>query len=216
VPKKTSAGRAGDVEEIIPNAARRAASSKSRFAPQSRPDKEHPANDSKKTAPRPAAERPVVAVVDSGPVAKPTTHASGFKTNEYIVVPAHVVGQTHGHRERSSRLQARAVSSFVPQGQDDACGVPVSKIATVGMRKLARVLVSARSRRSGSCAHQARPCGRAAPHEYEAKINSGDIVAIAEVVRDLFRSDTQPEQSYSPSGSFLKRPRPALAAKSRR
>jgi CarD family transcriptional regulator len=33
--------------------------------------------------------------------------------------------------------------------------------------------------------------------EYEAKINSGDIVAIAEVVRDMFRSDTQPEQSYS-------------------
>ena len=33
--------------------------------------------------------------------------------------------------------------------------------------------------------------------EYEAKINSGDIVSIAEVVRDLFRSDTQPEQSYS-------------------
>jgi CarD family transcriptional regulator len=33
--------------------------------------------------------------------------------------------------------------------------------------------------------------------EYETKINSGDIVAIAEVVRDLYRSDTQPEQSYS-------------------
>ena len=33
--------------------------------------------------------------------------------------------------------------------------------------------------------------------EYEAKINSGDIVAIAEVVRDLYRSETQPEQSYS-------------------
>ena len=33
--------------------------------------------------------------------------------------------------------------------------------------------------------------------EYEAKINSGNIVAISEVVRDLFRSDTQPEQSYS-------------------
>jgi CarD family transcriptional regulator len=33
--------------------------------------------------------------------------------------------------------------------------------------------------------------------EYEAKINSGDINAIAEVVRDLYRSDTQPEQSYS-------------------
>jgi CarD family transcriptional regulator len=33
--------------------------------------------------------------------------------------------------------------------------------------------------------------------EYEAKINSGDLVTIAEVVRDLYRSDTQPEQSYS-------------------
>ena len=33
--------------------------------------------------------------------------------------------------------------------------------------------------------------------EYEAKINSGDLIAIAEVVRDLYRSDAQPEQSYS-------------------
>ncbi len=33
--------------------------------------------------------------------------------------------------------------------------------------------------------------------EYEAKINSGDLIAIAEVVRDLYRSKTQPEQSYS-------------------
>jgi CarD family transcriptional regulator len=33
--------------------------------------------------------------------------------------------------------------------------------------------------------------------EYEAKINSGDLVSIAEVVRDLYRSDAQPEQSYS-------------------
>ena len=33
--------------------------------------------------------------------------------------------------------------------------------------------------------------------EYEAKINSGDLIQISEVVRDLYRSDTQPEQSYS-------------------
>ena len=41
------------------------------------------------------------------------------------------------------------------------------------------------------------PCGAAAPREYEAKINSGDLIAIAEVVRDLYRSESQPEQSYS-------------------
>jgi CarD family transcriptional regulator len=33
--------------------------------------------------------------------------------------------------------------------------------------------------------------------EYEAKINSGDLTSIAEVVRDLFRPDDAPEQSYS-------------------
>jgi CarD family transcriptional regulator len=33
--------------------------------------------------------------------------------------------------------------------------------------------------------------------EYEAKINSGDLIAISEVVRDLYRSQTQPEPSYS-------------------
>ena len=33
--------------------------------------------------------------------------------------------------------------------------------------------------------------------EYEAKINSGDLISIAEVVRDLYRSESQPEQSYS-------------------
>jgi len=33
--------------------------------------------------------------------------------------------------------------------------------------------------------------------EYEAKINSGDLVSIAEVTRDLFRAEDQPEQSYS-------------------
>lgn len=33
--------------------------------------------------------------------------------------------------------------------------------------------------------------------EYEAKINSGDLISIAEVVRDLHRNDEQREQSYS-------------------
>jgi CarD family transcriptional regulator len=38
---------------------------------------------------------------------------------------------------------------------------------------------------------------RAGRRKYEAKINSGNLVAIAEVVRDLYRSEAQPEQSYS-------------------
>jgi RNA polymerase-interacting CarD/CdnL/TRCF family regulator len=45
--------------------------------------------------------------------------------------------------------------------------------------------------------------------EYEAKINSGDLVSIAEVVRDLFRADDQPEQSYSERQ--ISRPPPAAS-----
>jgi RNA polymerase-interacting CarD/CdnL/TRCF family regulator len=51
--------------------------------------------------------------------------------------------------------------------------------------------------------------------EYEAKINSGDLIAISEVVRDLFRSETQPEQSI-PSASSMKRRSTAWRAKSPR
>src|SRR5204863_9207176 len=76
--------------------------------------------------------------------------------------------------------------------------VPVSKIASVGMRKLAegslvrRALETLKGR-----ARIKRTMWSRRAQEYEAKINSGDIVAIAEVVRDLYRSESQPEQSYS-------------------
>jgi CarD family transcriptional regulator len=76
--------------------------------------------------------------------------------------------------------------------------VPTAKIVSVGMRKLAepplvkRALETLKGR-----ARVKRTMWSRRAQEYEAKINSGDIVAIAEVVRDLFRSDTQPEQSYS-------------------
>ena len=76
--------------------------------------------------------------------------------------------------------------------------VPTAKIASVGMRKLAegalvrRALDTLKGR-----ARIKRTMWSRRAQEYEAKINSGDIVAIAEVVRDLYRSETQPEQSYS-------------------
>ncbi len=77
--------------------------------------------------------------------------------------------------------------------------VPTTKIATVGMRKLAEGADGQEGARDsqGSRAAVKRTMWSRRAQEYEAKINSGDIVAISEVVRDLFRSDTQPEQSYS-------------------
>ena len=76
--------------------------------------------------------------------------------------------------------------------------VPTPKVAGVGMRKLAEpdVVKRALDILTGRARIKRTMWSRRA-QEYEAKINSGDIDAIAEVVRDLYRSEAQPEQSYS-------------------
>ena len=76
--------------------------------------------------------------------------------------------------------------------------VPTSKIANVGMRKLSEsdYVGKALETLTGRARIKRTMWSRRA-QEYEAKINSGDLGSIAEVVRDLYRSDTQPEQSYS-------------------
>ena len=130
--------------------------------------------------------------------AKKTTQRQGFKTNEFIVYPAHGVGQIISIEEQEvagARLELFVIN-FVKDKM--TLRVPTAKVASVGMRKLAegamvrRALETLKGR-----ARIKRTMWSRRAQEYEAKINSGDIVAIAEVVRDLFRSDTQPEQSYS-------------------
>jgi CarD family transcriptional regulator len=76
--------------------------------------------------------------------------------------------------------------------------VPTAKVANVGMRKLSEpALVKRALETLKGRARVKRTMWSRRAQEYEAKINSGDIVAIAEVVRDLYRSESQPEQSYS-------------------
>lgn len=130
--------------------------------------------------------------------AKKTTQRQGFKTNEYIVYPAHGVGQIMAIEEQE--VAGAKLELFVINFVKDkmTLRVPTAKVTAVGMRKLAegglvkRALETLKGR-----ARIKRTMWSRRAQEYEAKINSGDIVAIAEVVRDLFRSETQPEQSYS-------------------
>ena len=130
--------------------------------------------------------------------AKKTTQRQGFKTNEFIVYPAHGVGQILAIEEQEvagARLELFVIN-FVKDKM--TLRVPTSKVASVGMRKLAETPMVKRALETlKGRARIKRTMWSRRAQEYEAKINSGDIVAIAEVVRDLFRSDTQPEQSYS-------------------
>ncbi len=130
---------------------------------------------------------------------KPSTNIrQGFKTGEHIVYPSHGVGRITAIEEQE--VAGFKLELFVIHFEKDkmTLRVPVPKIATVGMRKLsdAPVMKKALETLKGRARVKRTMWSRRA-QEYEAKINSGDLVAISEVVRDLYRSDAQPEQSYS-------------------
>jgi CarD family transcriptional regulator len=158
-------------------------------------------------APAKVAPKPVVKAAVKPP-AKPVakveepkkvlTQRQGFKTNEFVVYPAHGVGQILAIEEQE--IAGATLELFVISFIKDkmTLRVPTAKVINVGMRKLSdpalvkRALETLKGR-----ARIKRTMWSRRAQEYEAKINSGDIVAIAEVVRDLYRSDSQPEQSYS-------------------
>ena len=149
-------------------------------------------------AAKPAAAKPVTVAPRVEEPKKALTQRQGFKTNEFVVYPAHGVGQILAIEEQE--IAGARLELFVINFMKDkmTLRVPTAKVANVGMRKLSdpalvkRALETLKGR-----ARVKRTMWSRRAQEYEAKINSGDIVAIAEVVRDLYRSESQPEQSYS-------------------
>jgi CarD family transcriptional regulator len=141
--------------------------------------------------PAPMAEKPKA----PKPVA-PVKH--GFKPLEFVVYPAHGVGQILAIEEQE--VAGFKLELFVISFSKDKMilKVPTPKSVAIGMRKLAspEVIKQALTTLTGRARIKRTMWSRRA-QEYEAKINSGDLVAIAEVVRDLYRSEAQPEQSYS-------------------
>ncbi len=129
---------------------------------------------------------------------KPVSARHGFKTNEFIVYPAHGVGRIVGIEEQE--IAGMALELFVITFEKDkmTLRVPTGKLQSVGMRKLADETIVKRAMETlKGRARIKRTMWSRRAQEYEAKINSGDLISIAEVVRDLYRSETQPEQSYS-------------------
>jgi CarD family transcriptional regulator len=122
----------------------------------------------------------------------------GFKTGEFIIYPAHGLGKIVSIEEQEIagfKLELFVVS-FMKEKM--TLRVPTAKVAQVGMRKLSdsATIEKALEVLTGRARIKRTMWSRRA-QEYEAKINSGDIIAVAEVVRDLYRSEAQPEQSYS-------------------
>ena len=142
--------------------------------------------------------KPEVEGATLGMTTKKTTQRQGFKTSEFIVYPAHGVGQIVSIEEQE--VAGAKLELFVINFVKDkmTLRVPTAKAASVGMRKLAEgTLVKRALETLKGRARIKRTMWSRRAQEYDAKINSGDLISISEVVRDLFRAENQPEQSYS-------------------
>jgi len=123
---------------------------------------------------------------------------AGFSINDYVVYPSHGVGKIAGIEEQD--ILDVKLELFVIDFEKDkmTLRVPTAKVVSVGLRLLSspELVAKAMTTLKGRARVKRAMWSRRA-QEYEAKINSGDLISIAEVVRDLHRNDEQREQSYS-------------------
>lgn len=150
-------------------------------------------------------KKPVVAAVApkavapvKAPVAPAAAAKKGFGINEYVVYPTHGVGKILGIE--SEKIGEYELKVFVIAFEKDKMilRVPVGRAEAAGLRAISpsdqinRALATLKGR-----AKIARGMWSRRAQEYEAKINSGNLVQIAEVVRDLHKNVDQSERSYS-------------------
>lgn len=121
-----------------------------------------------------------------------------FSVGDHVVYPAHGVGQVQGIETQEVAGLKLEVYVITFDHEKMTLRVPTGKAKTAGLRPLAEgnVVSQALTTLKGRARVKRTMWSRRA-QEYEAKINSGDLISIAEVVRDLHRAENQPEQSYS-------------------
>ncbi len=131
--------------------------------------------------------------------------ASEFKKGDFVVYPVHGVGLVVGVEEATvpalnKTMKPESVKLYKISFENDRMilKVPVIKAEVSGLRRLSSKdrMKDAMATLQGRVRIRRVMWSRRA-QEYETKINSGDPVAIAEVLRDLHRGNEQPEQSYS-------------------
>jgi len=125
-------------------------------------------------------------------------NALDFAIGDYVVYPKHGVGRVVEIEKQE--VVGALLELYVVRFEQDrmTLRVPINKAKAAGMRRLSNkaTIQEAFTTLKGKARIKRTMWSRRA-QEYEAKINSGDIVSIAEVVRDLHRKEDQPEQSYS-------------------
>jgi CarD family transcriptional regulator len=146
------------------------------------------------------AKPPVAANANAAPAGEPPAAAPQleFAVGDHVVYPTHGVGRVTGIV--TEEIAGHRLTLIVVEFEENrmVLRVPVAKAKTAGLRKLSsrKAIDLALSTLKGRARVKRTMWSRRA-QEYEAKINSGDPIAIAEVVRDLHRNAGQPDQSFS-------------------
>ncbi len=145
---------------------------------------------------KPANPAPAPAAKATAPVTAPKK--IHFKVGELVVYPAHGVGKISNVEEQE--IAGVKLELYIVDFEKEKLRlkVPTNRAEQKGMRHLAdRAMIEQSMKVIRGRARIKRTMWSRRAQEYDAKINSGDLISVAEVVRDLYRSDRQPEQSYS-------------------
>jgi CarD family transcriptional regulator len=160
-----------------------------------------PSGMAEEQAPAPAPAEPSVPAGPSRPLPPPKplgNKGTDFKAGDHVVYPTHGVGQVQGiEMMQAAGLELKVIVVTFEENRM-TLRVPLGKAASAGLRMLANkdMMGEALETLKGRARIKRTMWSRRA-QEYEQKINSGDPVQIAEVVRDLHRNAGQPDQSFS-------------------
>ena len=157
--------------------------------------------DTKKASPKKARPKRVIKKKESPKKSSEKRTAAKkeeFLPEQYVVYPSHGIGQILEIEKKEIAGQMLTMYVIEFEKEKMTLRVPIEKIKEIGVRKVStkNQLKDIFEILTGKAKIRRTMWSRRA-QEYEAKINSGDIKLLTEVVRDLFRSDSQPEQSYS-------------------
>ena len=180
--KKAAAKKAAPKKAAAKKAAAKKAAPKKAAAKKAAPKKAAP----KKTAAKKVVEKKVISKKEE------------FLPEQYVVYPSHGIGQILEIEKKEIAGQMLTMYVIEFEKEKMILRVPIEKTKEIGVRKVStkNQLKEIFEILTGKAKIRRTMWSRRA-QEYEAKINSGDIKLLTEVVRDLFRSDSQPEQSYS-------------------
>ena len=191
-PKKTAAKKTAPKKTAPKKTAAKKAAPKKAAPKKAAPKKAAP----KKAAPKKTAAKKTAAkkVVEKKVISK----KEEFLPEQYVVYPSHGIGQILEIEKKEIAGQMLTMYVIEFEKEKMILRVPIEKTKEIGVRKVStkNQLKEIFEILTGKAKIRRTMWSRRA-QEYEAKINSGDIKLLTEVVRDLFRSDSQPEQSYS-------------------